>query len=123
MSTIFEEIEKARVAAEDMMSLRLKAKIDKAEENIRDVNEKLQNPCTNVLPEIRRLDLCAKKEILVENMEMNKNLLDKSDKISKQKFRQCVKRLATKLIKENRMSPKHLLMEEDVKLLCICTTE
>ena len=40
------------------------------------MNEQL-NRHVDTIPDIRRLDLCAKKEILQENIEANKNLLDK----------------------------------------------
>ncbi|CAC5414034.1 unnamed protein product [Mytilus coruscus] len=104
LGTIFEEISNATVAAEDMLALILKSKIGKAVENVKCVNEQIGNEHNmNTLHEIRRLDLLAKKEILEENIVANKNLLDKADKISKQKFQQCVKRLAQQLIKENRV--------------------
>ena len=119
LNTIFEEISNATVAAEDMVTLRLRSKIDKAEENIKSVNERLISHI-DTSPEIRRLDLCTKKEILQENIDANKNLLEKADKISKQKFRQCVKRLAQQLVKENRVKlrkagagAKSLLDSED----------
>jgi hypothetical protein len=105
LTTTFEEISNASTAAEDMMNLRLQSKVQRTESQISHIDKIL---AAKDLPEIRKQDLHAKKEILMENVLSNKSLLTQASKKYKQRFKQCVKRLANKLLKENRIKSRRL---------------
>lgn len=102
---IFKEIANTEQAAEDMIVLRLKSKIDHYKDNIEGIRNTLE---TGVLSEIRKRDFRAKQEIAEEQLKNTQCLLQKEDPYNKQKFNQCVKRLTDKLVKENRMKLRSL---------------
>lgn len=126
LTSVFKEISNASVAAEDMLNLRLRSKIERTQSQISNIKQKLT--CDN-LPDIRRRDLAAKQDILEENVLSNLNLLSKPNKIFQQRYKQCVRRLRDKLIKENRLKSRRLgagpkpLMDSDDEVYVAASIE
>ena len=102
---VFQEISNAKVAAEDMIELRLKSKLDKYQDRLQEIDRKIDS---KVLTAMREGDLHAKKEVVEEQISATEKLLNKETCYDKQKHRNCVKRLADKLIDENRIKSRSL---------------
>lgn len=98
MEIIFEEISNAKVAAEDMLRLRLKGRIQK---NLHDIEALDLQASKGILSEKRLKDVQLQKELLGNRLSENQKILDKDDRYSIQKFNQSTRRLAEQLIKEN----------------------
>ncbi|CAC5384100.1 unnamed protein product [Mytilus coruscus] len=78
---------------------------------IQDKQSKLNNLCnmeSNHLSVKRKADIEMEKELLEESLNSKSTLLLQEDKYSVQKFKQATKRLAKKLIAENRIKSRRL---------------
>ncbi|XP_070539440.1 uncharacterized protein [Ptychodera flava] len=101
------ETRNAKIAAEDMVNLRLRRKADLIQEEIKRTEEQLQMK-KDILSEPRRKDLQEKQLVLEERLRDVKRLRDKNDKYAVQRFKQSVKRKADSLLDENRVKKRKL---------------
>ena len=107
MESIMEEVRNAKMAAEDMINLRLKDRIKKTLRDIEALDLQI-NERSGLLSEKRLKDILLQKDILEERINKNQKMVEKSDAYSIQKFDQSSKRLASNLIKENRYKDRKI---------------
>lgn len=105
--TAAQECENALDAAEDMLCMRMSRKRKLIETNIDQIDAKISR-LGELLPENRKKDLLAEKNMLKERSSTIQKLQNHDDKESKKRFNQCKRRLANNLVEENRVKRRRV---------------
>ncbi len=101
------EVKNTSIAALDMVKLRINHKTTKLQEEISDIDNKLEKH-RNAWSQLRLTELEERKTYLNERLARIQDLSAQNDDKSKQRFRQMLKRTATSLAEENRLKRRKL---------------
>ena len=105
LGEVWTELGHAKIAAEDMLKLRINSKIDKIESELKVLEIKTKQ---GTLSEKRLKDLGGRKEVLQERLNSNKELLQQNDNYCRQRFKQASKKIARRLVLDNRLKLRKL---------------
>ena len=105
--TAAQECDNALEAAEDMLCMRISRKRKLIETNINQIDAKISR-LGELLPENRKNDLLAEKDVLAERSSTIKKLQTHEDKESKKRFNRCKKRQANNLVEEHRVKRRRV---------------
>ena len=105
LDNICTESDNAELAATDMLKLRLSGKKEKIKNELDDLEKTLEK---SELSKNFTKDLETKEEVLSKGFMEIQELPSQRTKYSDQKFKQATKRLAAKLVKENRIKARKL---------------
>ena len=105
LEEVWTELGHAQIAAEDMLKLRINSTIDKIESERKVLKNKTKQ---GTLSEKRLKDLGGRKEVLQERLNSNKELLQQSDNYCRQRFKQASKKIARRLVLDNRLKLRKL---------------
>ena len=105
MEEVWTELGHAQIAAEDMLKLRINSKIGKIESELKVLEIKTKQL---TLSEKRLKDPGGRKKVLQERLNSNKELLQQSDNYCRQRFKQASKKIARRLVLDNRLKLRKL---------------
>ena len=100
MKEALEEVESAEVAANDLVKLRIRDRLNKLDIKLKSYQKK---KATHKFSNKRLGDINSTIRMIEEHINKEQSVLRSENPYEKQKFQQCVKRMVSLLIKENRI--------------------